>query len=140
SLALAISVASATYVVGFDLQFDPFMDDTTYLHGLWIEHSTQGTLVSNDGILASEVFLVSGHPYLPVGGATTAFQSPELLIFGFVDKNNLRIYPVPVTDLTVDSDTPFTLIGVQAEADWVRILDGTPGSIPPSLAATYSPT
>jgi len=140
SLALAISVASATYVVGFDLQFDPFMDDTTYLHGLWIEHSTQGTLVSNDGILASEVFLVSGHPYLPVGGATTAFQSPELLIFGFVNTSRAQITPLPFRDLTLESDSPFVLLDVQAEADWASILDHHLDNTPSRILETYNPT
>jgi len=138
--ALIVLVASSGYIVNYNLQTSPFVDDWSYTHGLYVLQSTRGTVIANDGVLGSEIFLASGHPYLPVGGATTAFQSPELLIFGFVDKNNLRVYPVPVTDLTVDSDTPFTLVGVQAEADWVQILDGTPGSIPSRLYATYSPT
>src|SRR5207249_9990686 len=120
--AFVLLVSSAEYVVNYDLQTSPFVDDWSYTYGLYIRHSTRGTVVANNGVLGSEIFLVSGHPYLPVGGATTAFQSPELLIFGFVDKNNLRVYPVPVTELTVDSDTPVTLVGVQADADCVQIL------------------
>src|SRR5437899_1515179 len=138
--ALIVLVASSGYIVNYILQTSLFVDDWSYTHGLYVLQSTRGSVIANDGVLGSEIFLASGHPYLPVGGATTAFQSPELLIFGFVDKNNLRVYPVPVTDLTVDSDTPFTLVGVQAAADWVQILDGTPGSIPSRLYATYSPT
>ena len=116
------------------------MDDTTYLHGLWIEHSTQGTLVSNDGILASKVFLVSGHPYLPVGGATTAFQSPELLIFGFVNTSRAQITPLPFRDLTLESDSPFVLLDVQAEADWASILDHHLDNTPSRILETYNPT
>jgi len=70
-------------------------------------------------------------PYLPVGGATTAFQSPDLLMFGFVDRNQTAksIVPIPLGELTVDSDSPFLLPNVQAEADWVAILSSPVGSI-----------
>lgn len=139
SLALGIAVISATYVVNFDLQFSPFMDDNTYLHGLWIEHSTHGTVVGNDGILASKVFLVSGHPFLPVGGATTAFQSPELLIFGFVNSSSLQISQLPFGELTLESDSPFVLLGVQAEADWASILDHHLDSTPSRIRENYHP-
>ncbi|HYS74052.1 MAG TPA: hypothetical protein VEO96_08765 [Thermoplasmata archaeon] len=137
--AVVMMSASAVYVVGYDLQSAPYVDDLSYTHGLYVLYNVHDTVISNDGVLGSKIFLVSGHAYLPVGGATTAFQSPELLIFGFVDRSNLRIYPVPLADLTVDSDTPFSLDGVQAEADWVQILDHTPSSVPTSLWTTYSP-
>lgn len=141
--ALAGSVillaASAVYVVGYDLQSAQYVDDQSYTSGLFVRYYTDATVIANDGVLGSKLFLVSNHAYLPVGGATTAFQSPELLIFGFVDRKDLRIYPLPLGDLTVDSDTPFTLSGVQAEADWVQILDNTPSAIPAALWITYSP-
>ncbi len=137
--ALVVLSASAVYVVGYDLQSAPYVDNLSYTHGLYILYNVDGTVISNDGVLGSKIFLVSGHAYLPIGGATTAFQSPELLIFGFVDRSDLRIHPLPLADLTVDSDTPFSLDNVQAEADWVQILDHTPSSVPTSLWTTYSP-
>src|SRR5207249_5992834 len=79
--ALAVTVGSANYVLAFDLQAQPFIDNESYVHGLYVLWSTHGTVIGNDGTMASEIYLVSGHSYLPVGGATTPFQSPELLIF-----------------------------------------------------------
>ena len=139
SAALAVTLWSANYVLAFDLQAQPFMDDETYVHGLYVLWNTHGTVVGNDGTMASEIYLVSGHPYLPVGGATTPFQSPELLIFGFVNKSALSIIQVPVSDLTLESDSPFLLQSVQAEADWATLLDHLPQNVPGRIWQTYSP-
>lgn len=137
--AVAITVASAVYVVDFDLQFGAFLDDTSYTNGLYVRHFTQGTVVANDGILGSKIFMVSGRPYLPVGGATTAFQSPELLIFGFVDRNALDIASTPLLDMTLESDSPFILRDVQAEADWAIMLNGRLDELLGTTASTYRP-
>src|SRR2546425_3423245 len=139
SAALAVTLWSANYVLAFDLQAQPFMDDETYVHGLYVLWNTHGTVVGNDGTMASEIYLVSGHPYLPVGGATTPFQSPELLIFGFVNKSALSIIQVPVSDLTLESDSPFFLEGVQVEADWATLLDHLPQNVPSRILQPYNP-
>ena len=115
------------------------MDDETYGHGLYVLWNTHGTVVGNDGTMASEIYVVSGHPYLPVGGATTPFQSPELLIFGFVNKSGLAIFQIPMSDLTLESDSPFLLEGVQAEADWATLLDHLPQNVPSRILQTYNP-
>jgi len=136
---LAVTVGSANYVLAFDLQAQPFMDEETYGHGLYVLWNTHGTVVGNDGTMASEIYVVSGHPYLPVGGATTPFQSPELLIFGFVNKSGLAIFQIPVSDLTLESDSPFFLEGVQVEADWATLLDHLPQNVPSRILQTYNP-
>lgn len=137
---LAVVLLSSVIVLDFDLSLQPYLHDHTYVHGLYVRHQTDGTVVANDGALGSGLFLVSGHPYLPVGGTTTSFQSPELLIFGFVNRSSLRIVQVPLSDLTVESDSPFYLQGVQAEADWAEILNRHPDSIPDDILRTYRPT
>jgi len=115
------------------------MNDDSYVDGLYVLWNTHGTIIGNDGILASEIYLVSGHPYLPVGGATTPFQSPELLIFGFVNRSSLMIVQIPVSDLTLESDSPFLLENVQAEADWVTLLDHLPQNVPGRIWQIYNP-
>lgn len=137
--ALAVTVGSANYVLAFDLQAQPFMDNESYVHGLYVLWNTHGTVIGNDGTMASEIYLVSGHPYLPVGGATTPFQSPELLIFGFVNKSSMSIVQISVSDLTLESDSPFLLEGVQAEADWATLLDHLPQNVPARIWQTYDP-
>jgi hypothetical protein len=137
--ALAVTVGSANYVLAFDLQAQPFMDNESYVHGLYVLWNTHGTVIGNDGTMASEIYLVSGHPYLPVGGATTPFQSPELLIFGFVNSSSLSIVQISVSDLTLESDSPFLLQGVQAELDWATLLDHLPRTVPGRIWLTYNP-
>ncbi len=137
--ALAVTVGSANYVLAFDLQAQPFMDNESYVHGLYVLWNTHGTVIGNDGTMASEIYLVSGHPYLPVGGATTPFQSPELLIFGFVNRSLLSIVQISVSDLTLESDSPFLLQGVQAESDWATLLDHLPQTVPGRIWQTYNP-
>lgn len=139
SIAVVVTLASSLYVLDFDLGSEPFLTDESYTHGLYVLWRTEGTLVANDGKLASEIYLVSGHPYLPVGGATTPFQSPELLIFRFLNRSELVIVQVPLSELTLESDSPFVLAGVQVEADWASILDNPPSLIPGQVLRRYDP-
>src|SRR2546425_8844581 len=124
--ALAVTVGAASYGLAFDLQTQPFLDDTTYVHGLYVLWNTHGTGIGNDGTLAREIYLVSCHPYLPVGGATTPFQSPELLIFDCVNRSDLVIVQTSIPKLILVSASPFLLQGVQAEFDWATLLDHLP--------------
>ncbi len=137
--AVAITIVSSYLVVGINLELEAYADDASYTHGLYVLHRTDGTIVSNDGILGSELFMVSAHPYLPVGGATTAFQSPELLIFRFVNSSQLHIYQLPISSLTLEDDSPFVLRDVQAEADWANILGSPPDAVPQNLLEVYHP-
>ncbi len=137
--AVLVTIASSYYVIEINLESQPYATDSAYTHGLFVLHSTEGTIVANDGILGSELFMVSAHPYLPVGGATTSFQSPELVMFGFVNRSDLRIYQLPISTLTIEDDSPFVLQNVQAEADWATLLSNSPGSVPAFILATYHP-
>ena len=139
ALAILVTVGSSYYVVGLNLELEAYARDTSYTHGLYVLHMTDGTVVANDGILGSELFMVSDHPYLPVGGATTAFQSPELLMFGFVDRTQLQIRQLPISSLTIEDDSPFVLQNVQAEADWANLLSNVPSAVPTNIIAAYHP-
>ena len=128
---LVLFVVSSFAIVDYDLGITPSMSSGTYNLGLYVQGHTTGTIITNEGLIGSRLHAISGMPYLPVGGATTAFQSPDLLMFGFVDRNQTAksIVPIPLGELTVDSDSPFLLPNVQAEADWVAILSSPVGSI-----------
>ncbi len=142
ALASAILLASSAAITSYNVRGIGSMPGTTYSAGLYLEYSDPGTVISNDGLLGSQVHSVSALPYLPIGGATTAFQGPELLIFGFVGGSTVpgRVVPIPLNQLTMSADSPFELPGLQAEADWAMILNSPAGSIPQGLRATYHPT
>lgn len=139
SVAVAVTLLGTQAIVSYNIPATSAMDQTQYNLGLYSLTLHQGTLVFADGLEGARVAAVSGCPYLPVGGATTAFQSAELLTHGFLDPNGLSISPLPLSSITIESDSPFVLNGVQAEADWATLLSSTASSIPASLVVQYDP-
>jgi len=136
---VAFALASGQAIVSYDLAHDSSMSYKEYNLGLYSRMTGGGTWLFTDGLEGARVASVEGHPYLPVGGATTAFQGPELLIFGYLDRGKLSIHPLRPGDLTIESDSPFVLEGVQAEADWATMLMSPADSIPPNLVQVYDP-
>jgi len=133
----AFALVSGQAIVSYDLSQDSSMTFSEYSLGLYSQTTGRGTWLFTDGLEGARVASVHGRPYLPVGGATTAFQGPELLIFGYLDPAHLVIHPLRPGDLTIESDSPFVLEGVQAEADWATMLMSPADSIPTNLAHVY---
>jgi hypothetical protein len=131
ALVTAAVLLTATSVVArnWELEQASYIANETYTTGLYARYLPGShTMIANDGLLGVHVAAISGRAYLPVGGAGTTFQSPELLIFEFyspqdVYNNTVRI---PLQNLTVESDSPFYLYGIQAERDWAIILQDKP--------------
>jgi hypothetical protein len=78
--------------------------------------------VSNEGLLAIHIASISGRQGLPVGGAGTTSQSPELLIMGAyrpidLTSNETRI---SLTELTIEDDSPFVVGHIDALVDWQK--------------------
>ena len=132
----AFVLVSSVSISSYDLALVSHMANGSYNVALYLRYDTAGTVITNEGLTGSRVHAISGIPYLPVGGATTAFQSPELLMFGFVDRSRVagQIVSIPLNHLSVDADSPFELLDVQAEADWVGLLQAPVGAIPASYA------
>jgi hypothetical protein len=119
---LIISVGFSSFMIDYQQERVSSLSAESYSMGIFIKSQDEGTTVTNQGLLGSRVSAISGNAYLPIGGATTAYQGPELLTFGFENKNDLNIMQIPIQDLTVESDSPFRLVGVQAQADWSFIM------------------
>jgi len=132
----AFVLVSSVSISSYDLALVSHMANGSYNVAQYLRYDTAGTVITNEGLTGSRVHAISGIPYLPVGGATTAFQSPELLMFGFVDRSRVagQIVSIPLNHLSVDADSPFELLDVQAEADWVGLLQAPVGAIPASYA------
>lgn len=92
------------------------MTEAQYSTGIYARYRIDGTLASNDGLLAVRVGSISGKPMLPIGGATTAMYGPEALAFGFV--REFSVMAVPLSELTINSDSMVVPIGVTVGADW----------------------
>ncbi len=138
AIIVVVALASGDAIVSYDLAQDTAMSSREYALGLY-SIGRGGTWLFTDGLEGARLSAISGEKYLPVGGATTSFQGPELLTFRFLDPNRLVIHPLKLGDLTIESDSPFFLEGVQAEADWATLHASSVDSMPASLVATYQP-
>ncbi|HKZ99925.1 MAG TPA: hypothetical protein VJ326_10130 [Thermoplasmata archaeon] len=115
-------------VLDYEVQHTTWLPNTMYATATYVhEYAPVENVVSNDGLLGIRIAALSGCAYLPVGGAGTTFQSPELLAYGFfspqeVEANTVR---VPIQELTLESDSPWIASTIQAEADWVAIMQAS---------------
>jgi len=124
----AVVVATLVVISGFsfgllrvEVQRATVMGGSEYSTGLYLQALPAGNFVSNDGLLTSRLASVSGRGGLPVGGASTTGQSPELLIMGVYNASEVkeRETRIPITDLTIEDDSPFYLQGIDARTDWI---------------------
>jgi succinate dehydrogenase hydrophobic anchor subunit len=141
SLVLGISAFSA-YILEVEISRATAIDNDTYTTGLYVlDMGAPGSMIANEGLTGVRVAAVAGVNVLPVGGAGTTFQSPELLAYRYYSAEEVygRIVRVDVGSVTIDSDSLWVATGVQAEADWVVILESPYGSIPNRLSR-YKPS
>lgn len=142
SLAVCVAGFSA-FVLGIETQRIPVLDDATYSTGLYVQHlRAPGTMVANDGLTGVRVAAVAGVYVLPVGGAGTTFQNPELLAYRFYTPDDVksRLVQVPLGDLTIESDSLWEALGINAELDWVTIAQSAYWQIPTRLDQQYQPS
>lgn len=133
----------SAYVLGVEIARSTGIDSETYATSLYAKGlASPWTYVANDGLTGIQVAAISGVRILPVGGAGTTFQSPELLAFGFysADEVNAQLMRVSIQELTIESDSLWIAPDIQAELDWVLILQAPNGEIPRRLESRYAPT
>jgi hypothetical protein len=143
-LALVLGVTGfSVYVLQIEITRSTEMPAHTYSTGLYVlSLGEQGAIISNEGLTAIRVAAVSGARILPVGGAGTTFQSPELLAFHFYTADEVyeRVIRIDIWSLTIESDSLWVASDIQAEGDWVAILQSLYGEIPVRLETRYQPT
>ncbi len=140
---VAVIVAFSGLVLNIELSQSTQISTQTYDTGLYVRgNGLGGTLVATDGLMGIQVGAISGNGLLPVGGAGTTFQSPELLAYGFYKASDVdsAISRIPLLGLTIDSDSLWSVSNIQAEQDWVTILNSRFGQIPMDLRTRYQPT
>lgn len=139
---ILVVAAFSTYVLSVEVSRTPELVPSTYTTSLY-GRSWQATytFVSNEGLAGVQFAAISGARILPVGGAGTSFQSPELLAFGFYsgEEINQDLVRLSFQDLTIESDTIWITPGIQAELDWVLIMQAPGGNIAQNLEERYAP-
>ncbi|MGQ0796760.1 MAG: hypothetical protein ACT4OI_02680 [Methanobacteriota archaeon] len=134
--AFALTLVFSTGVLSYELEHTSELQGTTYSSGIYMQYVPgSGTVVANEGLMGIRVASICACPHLPVGGAGTTFQSPELLVYGFFTEAEVleNVVRIPLHELTLESDSPWIVPTIQAEADWAAIMqtpyDGTSQSL-----------
>lgn len=122
---VVVALVSSTALIQYDLNLLVDMKPDVYDAGLYLRYGSNGTYVSNSGFLGAQLSAVSGGAYMPIGGATTADQGPEILAFGFMSPTALHVSVIPLSALTVEDDSVFYLQGVSLEHVWAVLLSGS---------------
>jgi|GEM_PF-6476200 len=119
---VVFAVASSAWVVAYDLSLLVDIDPEIYAGAVYLRHTSGETFVANSGILGAQLHAISGLPYMPIGGATTARQGPEILAFGFLKPEDMTIRLIPVTQMTIEDDSIFVLEDMNLEQVWALLL------------------
>ncbi len=140
ALSLAAMMVFSAVVLHYEEGSITVMANNTYSTATYISAMHTPVTISNDGLLGVRVAALSGCPYLPVGGAGTTFQSPELLSYRFFNTKEIyqNLTRIPLADLTLESDSLWVVGSIQAELDWVKIMQ-SPYDHPKSTLTRYRP-
>ena len=140
--SFVLMLTFSTAVLQYEVENSTALISPTYSTALYVSHETiDCRLISNDGLMGIRVAAISGCPVIPVGGAGTTFQSPELLAFHYFTASEveLRTVRVSLQDLTIESDSPWVASDIQAELDWVNIMQA-PYNEGGVISQRYDPT
>lgn len=143
AILMAAVVSSSVLVLGYETEQFSTLSPHTYDTAIFLNRvDPESTILANDGLTGVRVGAVGGLRVLPVGGAGTSFQSPELLVHGFYTGNDLagNLTRVPLQELTFESDSLWVAANINAELDWVAMLQAPKGILPNDLQVRYHPS
>lgn len=138
--SLIITTSFALGVLRIEEGRANWMQDSTYSTALYLRSSGPVSYVANDGLVGEQISAISGRNGLPVGGASTTAQSPELLTMGAWNASEVsrRERRIPLTSLTIEDDSPFILEGINALRDWVdKLLTRRVSEVTPTIVNQY---
>ena len=123
----AVVVASIVAISGFavgilevEIERSSSVSSATYSTGLFLQSLPGGNFVANEGLTGVRVAAISGRSGLPVGGAGTTAQSPELLVMGVYEPTEITELAdrIPLQELTIEHDSPFKIDEINSLLDW----------------------
>ncbi len=96
---------------------------TAYQVGVYVRASTDGTIVTNDGLSAGQIAAVSGGAVMPLGGASLHWNGPQQLAWGFVNSSSIYVHILPLGEISFNTDEIYVAEGLRnAEFDWEAML------------------
>ena len=127
-LAKVVLIGSVLVVSGFSYAVVRYeqsllyeLPNATYTTALYMKSLPPGNFVSNEGLVTVRIAAISARQGLPVGGAGTTDQSPEILVMGAYNATYIfsREHRIPLTEITIADDSPFYVTDINARYDWI---------------------
>lgn len=106
SIIFSTNINSDQYQIGTNMP----MSEDTYQTSLFISNNINSTLVSNNGLISSQVQAISGKPVLPSN--LQLWYSPDQLIFDFEKAEEIEADLLPFRQLIPPPDVWFKFSGV----------------------------
>ncbi len=138
---LAVPLFSGA-VLRYEQSVNPPMTLATYNVGLYLSASGQDqTLICNEQNICSQIAAVGAVPIVPTAGGTPDDPSPEMLVFGFYRPGEVsqHLVRIPLQDITVNSDSPWTVVGLDPNNDYGNLIQSFFGQVSSRLSARYHP-
>jgi 6-pyruvoyl-tetrahydropterin synthase-like protein len=117
---------------------DAAIPDNTYSTGVYVKHTTFGTLLANEGLLGGHLAAVSGRAVLPLGGPSLHWTSPQQLLWGFVNPAGVGVRALEIMTISFNTDSIFVPVNVRnSEVDWEVVLFYTAPEVANRNLQTY---
>lgn len=100
-----------------------YLSEKEFNTGNFIKYNTNSAFIANVGVLAGRISAVSLKKSLPPGGNTGDLGNPFLLINDIADKNDLKVYRLPISAFSPNSDSIYVSENIPgAKNDWAKIM------------------
>ena len=137
----AVVIVSGT-ILEYEKSHNPPLSPTTYGAATYMAVIVQGTtVVCNEPVTCSRIAALGGVRIVPTAAGSPDDPSPEVIIFNFYNGIDVtrRIVQVPVQNLNFNSNSFWTVAGLNPTDDYVRIVQSPMNGIPAVLVTRYDP-
>ncbi len=118
------SILFAFYMLSHWNMPEKSASDLTYNSAQFIKLYSNGSVISNNGDLASKITSYSTKPTIPLGGPYAMYQPSGQIAFGFVAEKELITRPLSLSELSPKVDEFWVASNApNAMTEWVTIIE-----------------
>src|SRR5437879_1115587 len=118
-------VLFSALVLHYEQSLNPPKSSAKYAASLNLSYENSGaTLICNDRTTCNQIAAVGGVRIVPTAGGAPDDPSPEMLVFGFYDPNEVsqHLARVPFQDINFNSNSLLTVVGLDPNNDYVTVV------------------
>lgn len=141
AVVVAAFIVTSGGILGYEVVHSPPLSPATYTAATYLRYASDGaTIVCNEPITCSRLAALGGFRMIPTAVGSFGHPSPEVIIFGFYNQSEIlsSIVPVALANLSINSDSLWSVVGLNPSEDYIRIVQSPVGSIPQSLQTRYN--